>query len=101
MQENVKNWQNHVVGRCFQHKTKLRGKHPYFVHLHQTFIKDSIKIKGFEAGGDSVPSHVKGLANSNVQSASFKMLQRALEMDLDLSHLHGSAKAPRDSVEHG
>ena len=42
------------------------------------------------------PTHVKGLANSDVQSASFKMLQRALEMDLDLSQLHGSAKAPRE-----
>lgn len=41
-------------------------------------------------------SHVKGLANSNVQSASFKMLQKALEMDLDLSQVSGSAKAPRD-----
>ena len=48
--------------------------------------------------GLSEPSHpafVKGLANENVQSASFKMLQRALEMDLDLSQFHGHAKAPR------
>ena len=41
-------------------------------------------------------SLIKGLANSNAQSASFKMLEQALEMDLDLSQLHGSAKAPRE-----
>ena len=39
---------------------------------------------------------MKSLANENVQSASFKMLQKALEMDLDLTQVHGSAKAPRD-----
>ena len=46
---------------------------------------------------ETAPSHVTGLSNANVQSASFKMLQRALEMDEDLSQFHGSAKAPRDS----
>ena len=44
---------------------------------------------------ESAPSHVTGLSNANVQSASFKMLQRALEMDEDLSQFHGSARAPR------
>ena len=39
---------------------------------------------------------MKGLANENVQSASFKMLQKALEMDTDLTQVHGSARAPRD-----
>ena len=38
---------------------------------------------------------MSGLANENVQSASFKMLQKALELDLDLTTIHGSAKAPR------
>ena len=50
---------------------------------------------GYEV--ETAPSHVTGLSNANVQSASFKMLQRALEMDEDLSQFHGSAKAPRDS----
>jgi len=49
---------------------------------------------------DSVPTQrCPGLAKSNVQSASFNMLQRALEADEDLSQFHGSAKAPRDQEE--
>ena len=39
---------------------------------------------------------MRGLANENVQSASFKMLQKALEMDTDLTQVHSSARAPRD-----
>ena len=56
-----------------------------------TFKND---LLGFEP--EAAPSHVTGLSNSNVQSASFKMLQRALERDEDLSQFHGSARAPRD-----
>ena len=56
-------------------------------------FKSNLKI-GYEP--EAAPSHVTGLANSNVQSASFKMLQRALERDEDMSQFHGSARAPRD-----
>lgn len=52
-----------------------------------------IDVLGYEM--ESAPSHVTGLSNANVQSASFKMLQRALDMDEDLSQFHGSARAPR------
>ena len=54
---------------------------------------NSIDVLGYEL--ESAPSHVTGLSNANVQSASFKLLQRALDMDEDMSQFHGSARAPR------
>jgi hypothetical protein len=78
---------NHEPGK----PTVTKGQILFLTKLFKTLVNSS----GYAIDPSNVPSHVTGLANQNVQSASFKMLQKALEMDLDLTSLHGTAKAPR------
>ncbi len=44
-----------------------------------------------------LPSHVTGLSNKNIQSASFKMLEKALETGDEemLTSIHSNARAPK------
>ena len=69
--------------------------HSYPLRNHGHLLQHEIHLGDHDPSQAPAVTHVSGLANANVQSASFKMLQKALEMDLDLSQLHGVAKAPR------
>ena len=48
-----------------------------------------LKCSGIDMDPSQAPSHYKGLANKNIQSYSFKMLQKALEGGMNITmHVH-------------